>query len=117
MKKLLSFLSISYLVYALLVAWFVGRTLLQVYRAYSAGPMPASNVSWVPLALFLFISVAFISMFICLAFFLSTRRRRRAAMILAGISCLGIPVGTILGGLTLYALTRPEIAAEFEPAA
>lgn len=113
MKKLLPFLSIAYLIYALLVAWFVGRTLLQVYRTYSVETMPASAVSWVPLAVFVFISAAFISMFVCLAFFLSTRRRRRAALIIAGISCLGIPVGTILGGLTIYALTRPEIISEF----
>ena len=113
MKKLLSYLSIGYLIYALLVAWFVGRTLLQVYRAYSVETMPAAEVSWVPVAAFLIISTSFISMFVCLAFFLSTRRRRRAALIMAGISCLGIPVGTLLGGLTIYALTRPEIASEF----
>ena len=114
MKKLLSFLSIAYLIYALLVAWFVGRTLLQVYRAYSVATMAAAGVSWLPLVAFLIISLGFISMFVCLAFFLSTGRRCRAALIIAAISCIGIPVGTILGGLTIYALTRPEIASEFD---
>jgi hypothetical protein len=53
-------------------------------------------------------------MFFALAYFLSTRRRRKAVFIMAAITCLGIPVGTILGGLTIYALTRPEISSEFE---
>lgn len=115
MKRFLPFLSISYLVYALLTAWFVGRILLQVYHASSTETMQVSSIQWVPLAVLVFISAAFICMFFCLAYFLSTRRRRRAALILAGISCLGIPMGTILGGLTIYALTRPEISSEFTP--
>jgi len=40
---------------------------------------------------------------------------RRASLVLAGISCIGIPIGTILGGLTLDALTRPELSSEFTP--
>jgi hypothetical protein len=66
-----------------------------------------------PLAIFVVTSVAFISMFFALAYFLSARRRRRAILIMAGITCVGIPIGTILGGLTIYALTRPEIRSEF----
>ena len=113
MKKLISFLSMGYAIYALLVVWFAGRTCLQVYHAYSAQPTPLSPVQWVPLGVLILISSAFIGMFLCLAYFLSTRRRRHAALIIAGISCLAIPVGTILGGLTIYALTRPEIILEF----
>jgi MFS family permease len=115
MKKLLPFLSIGYVIYALLVAWFVCQTLLQVYRAYSTEAMQVSSIQWVPVAVLVIIATAFICMFLCLAYFLSTRRQRRGAMIIAGISCLGIPVGTILGALTLYALTRPEISSEFTP--
>ena len=101
MKKLLSFLSIGYLVYSLVVAWFVGRTLLQVYRAYSVEMMPAAPIPWFALTVLLVVSTLFISMFVSIAFFLSARRRRRAAMVMAAISCVGIPVGTLLGGLTL----------------
>lgn len=115
MKKFLPYLSIAYLIYALVVAFFVGRLLLQFYRAYSGQVVPLSSAQWVPLAVFVVIAVAFIGMFFALAYFLSTRRRRKAVLIMAGITCLGIPVGTILGGLTIYALTRPEISSEFEP--
>jgi hypothetical protein len=113
MKKTLPYLSIAYLIYALIVAFFVGRLLLQFYQAYSNQAVPLSPAQWVPLAVFVAVSAAFIIMFLALAYFLSTRRRRRAVLIMAGITCLGIPVGTILGGLTIYALTRPEISAEF----
>jgi hypothetical protein len=113
MKKFLPYLSIAYLIYALVVAFFVGRLLLQFYQTYSIQAVPLSSAQWVPLVTFGVISVAFISMFFALAYFLSTRRRRRVILILAGITCLGIPIGTILGGLTLYALTRPEISSEF----
>ena len=113
MKKFLPYLSIAYLIYALVVAFFVGRLLLQFYQAYSSQAVPLSSAQWMPLATFVVISVAFISMFFAIAYFLSTRRRRRAILIMAGVTCLGIPVGTILGGLTIYALTRPEISSEF----
>lgn len=113
MKKFLPYLSIAYLIYALVVAFFVGRLLLQFYQVYSSQAVPLSSTQWLPLATFVVISTAFISMFFALAYFLSTRRRRKAVLIIAGITCLGIPVGTILGGLTIYALTRPEISSEF----
>jgi hypothetical protein len=115
MKKLIPFLSIGYVMYALLVAWFVGRILLQLYRGYIAEAAPVPPVQWVPFATFLLISIAFMSMFLSLAYFLWIRRRRRTVLIFAGISCLGIPIGTILGGLTIYALTRPEVSSEFAP--
>ena len=115
MKKLLPFLSIGYVIYSLLVVWFVGRLLLQIYHAYSTEATQVSFIQWVPLAVLFVISAVFVSMFLCLAYFLFARRRRRGALIIAGISCLGIPVGTILGGLTIYALTRPEISSEFTP--
>ena len=115
MRRTLRFLSVGYVIYALFIAWFITRLLLRVYAAQSAGEMQLSGIYWVPLALTTMIAVSCIVMFLCLAYFLSGRRRRRAALVLAGISCIGIPVGTILGGLTIYALTRPEIRAEFTP--
>jgi hypothetical protein len=113
MKKSLPYLSIAYLIYALVVAFFAGRLLLQFYQAYSSQAVPLSSAQWVPLVVFVVIAVPFIGMFFALAYFLSTRRRRRAVLIMAGITSVGIPVGTILGALTIYALTRSEISSEF----
>ncbi len=52
-----------------------------------------------------------------LAFFtargLSERRNRTFCMVVAGITCLSIPLGTILGVFTLMVLARPTVAEMF----
>ena len=39
---------------------------------------------------------------------------RVAALALAVVSLFGVPIGTITGGLTLWYLMQPEVAAKFE---
>ena len=112
-RRILPFLSVGYVIYALLIAWFICRLLFRVYRAQSAGQMQLSGIQWMPLAMTSFFAFAFIGICLCLALFLSARRWRRGALVLACISCISIPIGTILGGLTIYALTRPEVKSEF----
>ena len=112
-RRILPFLSVGYVIYALLIAWFICRLLFRVYRAQSAGQMQLSGIHWMPLAMTSFFALALIGICLCLALFLSVRRWRRGALVLAGISCISIPIGTILGGLTIYALTRPEVSSEF----
>jgi len=113
MRRILPFLSVGYVIYALLIAWLICRLLFRVYRAQSAGQMQLSGIHWMPLAMTSFFAFAFIGICLCLALFLSARRWRRGALVLACISCISIPFGTILGGLTIYALTRPEVSSEF----
>jgi hypothetical protein len=113
MRRILPFLSVGYVIYALLIAWLIGRLLFRVYRAHSAGQMHLSGIQWMPLAITSFFAFALIGICLCLALFLSVRRWRRGALVLAGISCISIPIGTILGGLTIYALTRPQVSSEF----
>lgn len=112
-RRILPFLSIGYVIYALLIAWFICRLLFRVYRAQSAGQMQLSGIHWMPLAMTSVFAFAFIGICLCLALFLSARRWRRGALVLACISCISVPIGTILGGLTIYALTRPEVKSEF----
>jgi hypothetical protein len=112
-RRILPFLSVGYVIYALLIAWFICRLLFRVYRAQSAGQMQLSGIQWMPLAMTSFFAFAFIGICLCLALFLSARRWRRGALVLACISCISIPIGTILGGLTIYALTRREISSDF----
>ena len=112
-RRILPFLSVGYVIYALLIAWFICRLLFRVYRAQSAGQMQLSGIHWMPLAMTSVFAFAFIGICLCLALFLSARRWRRGALVLAGISCISVPIGTILGGLTIYALTRPEVKSEF----
>jgi hypothetical protein len=113
MRRILPFLSVGYVIYALLIGWFICRLLFRVYRAQSAGQMQLSGIQWMPLAVTSFFALALIGICVCLALLLSARRWRRGALVLACISCISVPIGTILGGLTIYALTRPEVSSEF----
>jgi len=113
MRRILPFLSVGYVIYALLIAWLIGRLLFRVYRAHSAGQMHLSGIQWMPLAITSFFAFALIGICLCLALFLSARSWRRGALVLAWISCISVPIGTILGGLTIYVLTRPEVSSEF----
>jgi len=116
-KKALPFLSISYVIYAVLVLWYIGRLLYRVWLAHAAGQMAAGDAQWIPLATVTAVCIAFIIIFVALAALLSRRRRRQTALVLAAMSCLAFPMGTLLGAVTLFALTRPQIRAEFEPPA
>jgi hypothetical protein len=112
-RRMLPFLSVGYGIYALLITWFICRLLFRVYRGQSGGQMQLSGIQWMPLAMTSFFAFAFIGICLCLALLLSTRRWRRGALVFACISCISVPIGTILGGLTIYALTRPEVSSEF----
>jgi hypothetical protein len=112
-RRILAFLSVGYIIYALLIAWFICRLLFRIYRAQSAGQMQLSGIQWMPLAVTSFFALALIGICVCLALLVSARRWRRGALVLACISCISVPIGTILGGLTIYALTRPEVSSEF----
>src|SRR4029077_4612452 len=113
MRRILPFLSVGYVIYALLIAWLIGRLLFRVYRAQSAGQMHLSGIQWMPLAITSFFAFALIGICLCLTLCLSARRWRRGALVLACISCISIPIGTILGGLTIYVLTRREVSSDF----
>ena len=112
-RRILPFLSVGYVIYALLIAWFICRLLIRVYRAQSAGQLQLSGIQWMPLVMTSFFAFAFIGICLCLTLCLSARRWRRGALVLACISCISIPIGTILGGLTIYALTRREVSSDF----
>ncbi len=46
--------------------------------------------------------------------FLSRRRNRTFSLIVAGLNCLLIPFGTVLGVFTLLVLSRPSVAALYQ---
>ena len=45
---------------------------------------------------------------------LNLRRRRTFCMVIAGITCLSVPLGTALGVCTLVVLARPSVRGMFE---
>jgi hypothetical protein len=50
---------------------------------------------------------------IATGFWIKKRRRRTACLVKAGITCISIPFGTIVGVFTFLALLRPSVAALF----
>ena len=48
---------------------------------------------------------------------LARRRSRMLCMVTAGISCLGVPYGTVLGIFTFLVLSRPSVIALFDAVA
>ena len=117
MKKLIVFLSVGYAIYALLIGWFITSLLLRIHDAQAASGEAVTAIQLVPLITLSIIAATVIILFASLAVLLARRRARRTSLVIAGISCLGIPIGTILGGVTIYVLTRPDIIAEFTPTA
>jgi len=57
-RRILPLLSVGYVIYALLIAWLIGRLLFRVYRAQSAGQMQLSGIQWMPLAMTSFFAFA-----------------------------------------------------------
>jgi hypothetical protein len=45
---------------------------------------------------------------------LTRRRRYTFCLVIAGLLCLWMPFGTILGVFTLVTLTKPPVRAQFE---
>ena len=44
---------------------------------------------------------------------LARQRHRTFCMVAAGLACLSVPLGTVLGVFTLVVLSRPAVAAMF----
>lgn len=81
---------------------------------------PPAFIGW----FFIAMGVGFLAAFglvaalqILTGFSLRARRRRTLCLVTAGISCLFVPFGTVLGVFTFIALLRPSVAALFAPPA
>jgi hypothetical protein len=77
---------------------------------------PGAFIGMFAVGLIAMISMVFCIVYIVIGYGLWTLRQwaRVAAMALGVISLFGAPIGTILGGLTLWYLLKPEVAAKFE---
>jgi hypothetical protein len=87
--------------------------------ASTSGPPPAF-MGWFFFAIGLAFMLAFgISAAIKIAagFWIRKRRRRTATFVVAAISCMSLPFGTMIGVMTFLVLLRPSVAALYERAA
>lgn len=117
MKKLITVLGGCCIIHAVLLACLTVRVFFLIREDFffqSIHGDPA-RVAFLPLPLIvLAIAVpVFLLTSVCLSYFLLTRRHRGTSFALAALSCLAIPLGTILGPLTIYALRRPDIRSQF----
>ena len=123
----LKLLSLGYMVSAGVTAFFSFFGFIYVFIGIvmsKAIPQTAAKASEQPpaflglvfvcigLAIFIFmISLAVAKFFAALC--IKRRKSRMFCMIVAGISCLGIPYGTLLGVLSFIVLGRPSVAGLF----
>jgi hypothetical protein len=108
MKAVFRALPFLYLFLAALTAFSVGQTLFRVVpiaQAYGIGS------SLVPLICYSIIGSLICAFYVVNALFLFKKAKRKTSLILAGISCLFLPLGTILGLLSIFTLTRAEVVA------
>lgn len=81
-------------------------------------PPPAEFMGWFfgLFGLVIFISmVALGALKLLAAQRLRTRRSRTLCMVVAGLTCFGVPYGTALGVWALIVLSRPSVARLFAP--
>lgn len=111
MKKLRLGLAVAYIGWGLVIGWS-GTGLLGELRSFAGS---AEHVSYgFSLSALVVAWFCFFTMHLLLAYWIVRGRHRRAVLVMAAVSAAGVPVGTILGGVTVWALTRPEIQARFQ---
>jgi len=123
----LKLLSMGYMVSSGVTAFFSFIGLVYVFIGImmtKAFPQAAANASEQPpafiglvfacigLAIFIFM-IALAAAKFWVALCIKRRKSRIFSMIVAGISCLGIPYGTLLGVLTFIVLGRPSVVQLF----
>lgn len=77
---------------------------------------PGAFIGMFAVGLIAMVSMIFCILYIAIGYGLWTLRQwgRIAAMALGVVSLFMAPIGTIVGGLTLWYLLKPEVAARFE---
>jgi hypothetical protein len=130
-REHLKLLSVGYWISGAMTAFFSLMGLMYMFMgvvmhgAFSAMAASAKNADQVPppeLAwIFGFIGFAMFAFLITLASFkfraawcLKRRRSRTFCMVVAGITCIGIPYGTLLGVYSFIVLGRPSVQKLFD---
>lgn len=122
-EQYLLLLAIFHYVMAGFMSLNVMVLLLQLFlfnQIYDMGTQPP-NVPDVRLlmSIFILISVGMLLMVTILELIaarsIQTRSRHKLCIVVAGINCLFMPLGTILGVFTLIVLLRPSVQTMFEP--
>ena len=115
MTKLVRVAAVLYIVYAALVAFFVGsriaNTITLIDQVQELGETPL--LSLIPLITIGIIGLAIVAVICILVFFLFKQSHRILCLILSAVLLIGFPVGTLLGIFTLIVLTRVPVKEQF----
>ena len=114
MRSAFRFLPYCYLALALacaIPAVVVIRSMISAYRIHDEDVLIPSNI--VALFAFALLAILFALAFVANAVLLLRRRRRKLSLVLGGFACLAFPVGTALGAVSIFLLTRDEIRTQY----
>jgi hypothetical protein len=96
------------------VGWHQNPTVAVASRS---GQAPPAFIGWFLTAMgiaFFVVATGLAAAKLQTAFWIKRRKSRTLCMVVAGISCLGIPYGTALGVLTFMVLGRDSVTRLFE---
>lgn len=103
-----------YLILAALVLMSIVSILIGMNAAIQeSAPQTPNSRQVAPLIILLLIALGLGTIYAVNAVFLLRKVHRKASLILSIISCIGFPLGTIIGVLSLIVLTRKEIKNEY----
>jgi hypothetical protein len=111
MVKLIHVLSVACAAYTLFMLVLVVRN----FVGFVSGPYIGRAPFFVATITFVILGTLSVGIPASLSYLLAVRRHRIAALILSIITCIGFPIGTILGVVIIYALTRPNVRLAFTP--
>jgi hypothetical protein len=107
----------AYLILAVLVCLSLVSVLIGMNALFQeSGQLTPNQRQIIQLIFLLLIALGLGTVYAFNAVFLFRKVNRKASLILSVISCLGFPLGTIVGILSLIILTRREIKDEYSPA-
>ena len=110
--------------FAVLVSLFptvhllVGIGLLSGFFTEPTDPFPYALIGWVFVigaSCWIVLGLVFSASMIGAGRCLRARRRYQFCLVMAGVACIFMPFGTILGVLTILMLTKETVRAQFEP--
>jgi len=85
----------------------------------AAGPLSPRLFGWIFVAiasLMIVLGLALAGLMVYAGRCIARRRRHLLCLVVAGLSCVMMPLGTVLGVFTLVVLTRPRVRALFPEA-
>jgi hypothetical protein len=95
-------------------------TMMVLGRLDDGGSPPPAVFGWFFIGIGVFFILVGMTFAACYAFagrFLSRRRHYMYCLIMAGIGCMFVPFGTVLGVFTIVELQKDSVRAMFTPAA